>query len=116
MKKYQFETSATMKEYNHKQWWIDSNIVRKITVEAENLTDAIYQYRELVASKYYVDISRNALRTKQPMYIDTPSGAVQCGYVITGSTEFVKDSGELVLQYIDLWVTIYVIQYPFNED
>lgn len=28
MKTYLFETSATMKEYNNKNWWIDSGIIR----------------------------------------------------------------------------------------
>lgn len=34
------------------------------------------------------------------------NNALQVGYVITGKTEFQKDSGEWVTQYIDLWVEI----------
>ena len=105
MNNYIFKTTATMKEYNSKKWWIDSGIVREIKVEAENVKQAF-------------EISENALRCKNPMYIDTPTeGAKQVGYVITGKTEFEdRENYRWSTQYIDLWVTIItVIDTEFEE-
>lgn len=81
MNKYIFKTTATMKPHNSKKWWIDGDI-----------------------------IPDNALKHKSPMYIDTATGdAVQVGFVITGKTEFQRDNGEWVTQFIDLWVEILTI-------
>ena len=72
MNNYIFKTTVTMKEYNSKKWWIDSGIVREIKVEAENVKQALKKYREIVMERDYIEISENALRCKNPMYIDTP--------------------------------------------
>lgn len=104
-----------MKEYNHKKWWIDENIITEKRITAANLTAALEKYRKAV-EEHYISISPNALKYKNPMYIDTPTGAKQCGYVITGKTDFQRDSGEWVSQYIDLWVSILtVIDTDFEE-
>ena len=111
MKNFIFKTTTTMKEYNHKKWWIDSDIIKDIRVSAENITDALDQYREIVSDKFYVEISRNALKTKSAMYVDKKNGgAQQVGYVITGKTEF-EDSARRAwsAQYIDLWVTVLTV-------
>lgn len=42
-------------------------------------------------------------------------GSKQIGYVITGSTCFQRDNGDLVNKFIDLWVEIRVISYPTFE-
>lgn len=34
---YQFKTTATMKPYNNKKWWIDDGIIREITVNADTI-------------------------------------------------------------------------------
>jgi len=111
MNKYIFKTSATMKEYNNQKWWIDSGIVRDITIHAATVSEALEQYREQVKEKYYIEISKNALKTKNNMYVDDENGvAVQVGYVITGKTEFEKENyGGWCSQYIDLWVTILTV-------
>lgn len=116
MKNYIFKTTTTMKEYNFKKWWIDGDIITEKRITAANLAAALEKYREMVADSHYITISRNALKTKEPMYIDTPTGAKQCGYVITGKMDFQKDSGEWVSQYIDLWVSILtIIDTDFEE-
>lgn len=61
MKNYIFKTTATMKEYNNKKWWIDSDIVGEIRLTAPNVAEALKKYKEKVAEKFYIDISRNAL-------------------------------------------------------
>ena len=113
---FQFKTSATMKPHNRKKWWIDSGIVREITVEAENIQKALEQYREAVHD-YYIDISKSGLKNKTPMYRDSANGEPQqCGYVITAKTEFNNDYQGWVTQYIDLWVSVAVVINPFEED
>jgi len=110
MKNYIFKTTVTMKDYNNKFWWIDAGIVRDIHISAENMREALEQYRETVAEKNYIEISNTAIKNKSAMYQDTADGeAVQVGYVITGKTEFQRDYGKCVNQYIDLWVTVLTI-------
>ena len=92
---YQFKTTATMKEYNRRKWWIDSGIIREITTEAATMGEALQQYREAVKDKYYIDISDNAIKNKNAMYQDTTNGeAVQVGFIITASIEFDNDRRE----------------------
>lgn len=118
MNTYIFKTTATMKEYNSKKWWIDSGIVRDITIHATTIAEALEQYREQVKEKYYIEISNNALKNKNPMFVDDKNGvAVQVGYVITGKTEFEnRENYRWSTQYINLWVTIItVIDTEFEE-
>lgn len=106
-----FKTTTTMKEYNSKKWWIDSGIVREIRITADNLRAALEQYREIVAEKHYITISDNAIKNKNPMFVDTPNGEPkQIGYVITGKTDFEdRNNYKWSTQYIDLWVTILTV-------
>lgn len=112
MKKYLFKTTATMKEYNNKKWWIDSNIVRDKYINAENINKALEQYKNLVEEKEYITISNNAIKNKNPMYVDTTDGNTkQVGYVITAKTEFQdNDNYKWTTQYIDLWVEVLTIE------
>lgn len=116
--KYIFKTTTTMKEYNNKKWWIDSDIIREISVNADSLKQALEKYREIVKDKFYIEISNNAIKNKNPMFIDTPDGNYkQVGYVITGKTEFEdRDNYKWSTQFIDLWVTVLtVIDTNFEE-
>lgn len=111
MNKYIFKTTATMKPHNSKKWWIDGDIIPDKQITADSVKDALQIYREMVDERHYISISDNALKHKSPMYIDTATGggAVQVGFVITGKTEFQRDNGEWVTQFIDLWVEILTI-------
>ena len=104
--RYTFDTTATMKPYNNKKWYICGDIVRRKTIEAKNLSEALKKYQDEVMNKDYITISDTALKRKSPMFIDTVEGAKQVGYVITGSTDFDDDGRGWVKQYIELWVTI----------
>ena len=107
MKNYILKTTTTMKPHNRKNWWIDPGIVREIHITAENVRDALNQYREIVENKYYITVSDNALRNKSEMYVDTKGGDPrQIGYVITGQMEFEASNYKWSKQYIDLWVEI----------
>lgn len=109
---YIFKTTATMKEYNNKKWYIDGGIVSDMRIEANSVENALEIYRERVKEKHYIDISKNAIKNKSEMFVDLSNGggAKQVGYVITGKTEFDKgDYTGYSTQYIDLWVTILTV-------
>ena len=107
MSTYMFRTTATMKPYNAKQWWIASDIIRTKYINAENTREALKAYAEEVRECDYITISANALRTKSPMYRDRPNGQPeQVGYVITASTEMQRDNGSWSTQFIDLWISV----------
>lgn len=113
MKTYQFRTETTMKEYNCSKWFIMSDIIPNIEINAETLKDAITEYCKRVMDKHFIEISKTAIKNKQAMYIDTKDGVLQTGYVITGKTDFLDDKKcKYVSQYVDLWVTIKQVCYP----
>lgn len=114
MNTYIFETTATMKEYNRRKYWIDAGIVRPVKVQAENVKAALQLYRETVESRDYIQSSDNAIKNPAPMFIDQKNGdPLQVGYVITGKTEFEKDNrAGWSMQYIDLWVSVDQIETP----
>lgn len=108
---YIFKTTATMKEYNNKKWYIDGGIVSDMRIDADSVENALEIYREQVKEKHYINISKNAIKNKSEMFADLSDGSVkQVGYVITGKTEFDKgDYTGYSTQYIDLWVTILTV-------
>ncbi len=111
MKTYLFKTTATMKDKDRGKWWIDGNIINDKYVHAETIQDALKQYADIVDD--YVSISNNAIKNKQPMYIDTKDGKTQqVGYVITGKTPFDNGHGKWIEKYIDLWIDISILTIP----
>lgn len=110
MKNYIFRTTATMKEYNRCKWWIDSDIVTEKRISAETVADALEIWREQVEERHYISVSKNAIKNKSEMFVDTDNGSKQVGYVITGKTKFEdRDNYRWSEQYIDLWVTILTV-------
>jgi len=76
---YEFKTYTQMKPYNCEKWFILHDIVRDIEVEADSIDEALEIWREEVDG---VDISRHALKTKEPMYTEYKDGtSKQTGYV-----------------------------------
>lgn len=118
MATYRFDTTTTMKPYNNEKWYIDAHIVRPIEVQADSVTEALNLWRNIVQERDYIEISRNAMRTKSPMYSEYKDGRTeQIGYVITGKTEFDKgDYTGYCSQYIELWVSITVVTIPNFEE
>ena len=110
MANYIFKTTTTMKEYSNKKWWIDPDSIREMRIQAKNIEDALLKYKYMVFFDARIDISDNALKTKELMYVDTQDGVKQVGYVITGKTFFEDiDNYKWSKQYIDLWVTILTV-------
>lgn len=113
MPTYLFTTSATVKEADRNHWWIDSNIIPPVRVSAESMKEALRKYGEITDARYGVSVSENAIRNRNPMYIDKKSGeSLQIGYVITGKTLFDNDHSGYVEKYVDLWITIETISEP----
>lgn len=108
---YIFKTTATMKEYNNKKWYIDGGIVSDMRINANSVENALEIYREQVEEKHYINISKNAIKNKSEMFADLSDGSIkQVGYVITGKTEFDRgDYSGYSTQYIDLWVTVLTV-------
>lgn len=108
---YIFKTTATMKEYNNKKWYIDGGIVSDMRINADSVENALEIYRERVEEKHYITISKNAIKNKSEMFADLLDGSTkQVGYVITGKTEFDRgDYSGYSIQYINLWVTILTV-------
>ncbi len=108
---YIFKTTATMKEYNNKKWYIDGGIVSDMRINADSVENALEIYRERVKEKHFINISKNAIKNKSEMFADLSDGSVkQVGYVITGKTEFDRgDYSGYSTQYIDLWITILTV-------
>lgn len=108
--RYLFNTTTTMKEYNHEKWWIESDIIKQLEIESDSLKNALAEYKNKVKEKYYIEISKNAIKNKQPIYIDTPEGnSKQTGYIITAKTEFLDNNYKWTTQYIDLWIDILTV-------
>ena len=111
--KYLFDTTTTMKEYNRSVWWIESNIIKQLVIESDSLNNALNEFKNKVNEKYHIEISKNGLKNKQPIYVDTPEGNErQTGYVITAKTDFLDNNYKWSTQYIDLWVEISTIATP----
>lgn len=108
-----FKTQTTMKPYNCNRWWIDDDIIKEMRIDAPSVKDALEQYVKKVRDSYYIEISKNALKNKSEMFIDTKDGNTkQIGYVITAQDEFQDDCGRWSKQYIELWVEILNVSHP----
>ena len=106
-----------MKPYNEDKWYIDRDTLSDMRITADSLPDALERFRDY-ANHYYITISKNGIRNREPMFRDSKDGSTrQVGYVITGKTSFQKDDGNLIDQYIDLWVEILtIIKTEFPEE
>ena len=109
-----FKTTATMKEYNRKRYWIDRDIIGEIRIEADSMIEALEKWREIVTEKHYIEVTKNGVKNRNAMYRERKDGSdVQIGFVITGKTEFqVENQWKFVQQFIDLWVEILTVDYP----
>lgn len=76
---YIFKTTATMKEYNNKKWYIDGGIVSDMRIDADSVENALEIYRERVEEKHYITISKNAIKNKSEMFVDLSNGGVKHG-------------------------------------
>lgn len=112
MEKFLFKTDTVMKPYNQDKWWIDEQSVQELVVSAETLKEALAKYVDHVHKKSSINISKNAIKRKSPIFKDLERGEpVQIGYLLTGSTDLQDMEDRWSKQYVDLWVTIYSLSW-----
>ena len=116
MNNYLMKTEVSVKS-NEKKWCIDSDLIKDLYIEAENLEEAFLKYKEIIEKNNYVVISNNGLKQKTPMYKDLGNNkSKQIGFVITGKTNFYDKYNKEVQKYIDLWVEVLEVSIPnFNS-
>ena len=114
MKTYLFKTAATVKEMDQGKYWLDRDFIGNVEVRAENLTEALASYADIVKKEYYVEVSKTAIKRKNGMFVDRLNGeTVQVGYVLTGRYDCeLADGYKWVKKYIDLWVKIHEVSTP----
>ena len=114
MKTYLFKTAATVKEMDQGKYWLNGDFIGNVEVRAENLTDALASYADIVEKEYYVEVSKTAIKRKKGMFVDRLNGeTVQVGYVITGRYYFeLADGYKWVKKYIDLWIDVKELSIP----
>lgn len=106
--KFLFKTATTMKPYNNKKWWIDKDVMPEAYINADNLKEALTKYQKR-AKENGITISNSALKTAEPMYVDSDGETKQVGLVITASTDFYDSYNVCDKQYIELWAEILTI-------
>lgn len=73
-------------------------------INADSLKEALTKYQKR-AEENGITISNSALKTAEPMYVDSDGETKQVGLVITASTDF-SNSCTYSKQYIELWTEI----------
>lgn len=111
MKTYLVTAKATMKDYYKGDFWIDENIVGSTRIEAGSTSEAFDLFIDKTREIGIVDISKNALKNKRPVYIDI-MGNVQIGWCITGSVLFENEYSKAKRKFVDLWVEIEEVSIP----
>ena len=61
--RYTFDTTTTMKPYNNKKWWISDNIIRRKTIEAKNLSEALKKYQDKLDYVHFKDVDQKVYET-----------------------------------------------------
>ena len=62
---YIFKTTATMKEYNNKKWYIDGGIVSDMRIDADSVENALEIYRERVKESIISAFPKMPLKTSR---------------------------------------------------
>lgn len=110
MKTYLITTRVYMKDFYNRDFWIDENIVRTRRIEAGSANEAFELFIEKIKELGIVDISKNALKNKRPVYIDLVGNVqiVQSGWCVMGSVLF--ENGKR--KYMDLLIEIEKLSIP----
>lgn len=105
MKKlFLIKTDTTIKGEQARRYWIERNIIENFYTTAEDTKQAFLNYCKHINEGYVARISKNAEKTKQAIFRDINSEAVQVGYIITALTEI---EGKNI--FCDLWCEVFQI-------
>ena len=110
MKKYLITSNVTTVESD---FWIDASIIPDFCTTAESMEDALKVWFDHVESKACLFISMTARKKREPIFIDTPTGAVQVGYIFVAPTE-VNFNYKWKRRRVHIWATINEIINPFK--
>ena len=72
---YIFKTTATMKEYNNKKWYIDGGIVSDMRIDADSVENALEIYRERVEKSIVSLFPKMPLKTSRKCSLIYQTGA-----------------------------------------
>lgn len=111
MNKYLITAKVYMKDYYGGEFWIDENIIGSVRLEAGSTTEAFALFLDKTQEIGIIDISKNALKNKRPVYIDI-MGNVQIGWCVTGSVLFENEYSRAKKKYVDLWAEIEQVSIP----
>lgn len=71
---YIFKTTATMKEYNNKKWYIDGGIVSDMRIDADSVENALEIYRERVEKSIVSLFLKMPLKTSRKCSLSYQTG------------------------------------------
>lgn len=110
MKTYLFSPDIIM---NTSGYWIDRDFIKSQKISSLYVNGAIESFRGICKDNG-IDISDNAVKTKQPIMVDTKDGkSVQVGFIFKASTETYNDLKRKYVKFrLEIWVEISELNTP----
>lgn len=109
MKKYQFNIKS---QCITKGYWDQTMDNEKIELSSLNLEGAINELVEILKNDYGYEITKNALKHKNPIYRDMKEGTKQVGFIIIGHTIAENTKLNKWSKIVsELWIDIKVYEY-----
>lgn len=95
-------------------WWTTFRNESE-TIAAENVSDAKELYFDILSQKYGFEVSKSARKTADKMFVDTPNGSKQIGFVYKAKTQ-IDVNCKWVNKYADIWTSIYQLTNIFENN
>ena len=110
-KTYEIKTRVYMKDYNCEKFFIMSDYVDNVAIDAPSVSAALQLYREKLDNEYGIEISDHAIKNREYIYNNAGN---PCGYAMTGKTLIADRSANYCgYQYIDVYARINVLSAAF---
>lgn len=111
MKSYLFRFNVTPTDNS---WWTTFRNESE-HVNAESVSEAEERFFDILEQKYGFEVSNSAKKRPNKMYIDTPDGSKQVGFVYKAKTQ-IDVSGKWTNKYADIWTSIYQLTNVFSNN
>ena len=72
---------------NSPDFWYSTDYIKDISVSVETIAEAREKYAEIIWNDYSIEISKTNQKRPKKMFMDTPNGQRQVGFVFTGMTD-----------------------------
>ena len=113
MKTYQFSITSVCQSKGYFDYTFEKT---KFIVNGNNIDEALYKLCETIEKESCYEITKTALKKKEPIYRDTESGCVQVGYIIKAHSEARNDQQNRWVKIVsDLWINILEVNNPFAQ-